>query len=63
MLLVAVYFLFQSDHNFQLPPVVVELQRVVDKDFIAREFSCCLNVYKAFKVFSVMLIICVENAT
>jgi hypothetical protein len=50
-----------SPEPSKFPPIIVELQRTVDKNFIVPAIRYYLNVHSSFKVFPAMLIICIEK--
>ncbi|ORE02519.1 hypothetical protein BCV72DRAFT_297693 [Rhizopus microsporus var. microsporus] len=47
--------------NRTLPPVMVEIQSLVNQDLMNRAIQCCLHVYRKYEVLSVLLIVCTEK--
>ncbi|KAI8381038.1 uncharacterized protein BYT42DRAFT_494984 [Radiomyces spectabilis] len=45
----------------QLPPIIIEVEQSVDKDFIKRVNHYCLQAYNKYKCDPLVLIICVDK--
>ncbi|ORX45534.1 hypothetical protein DM01DRAFT_1368701 [Hesseltinella vesiculosa] len=45
----------------QLPPVILEIQNVVNDVFMASAIQYCLNVYRRFHIYPILVIICVDK--
>ncbi|KAG0929667.1 hypothetical protein G6F57_012291 [Rhizopus arrhizus] len=44
-----------------LPPVIVEIQHTVTREFMCRAVQYCLNVYKRFHVLPILFIVCISK--
>ncbi|ORE11399.1 hypothetical protein BCV72DRAFT_326223, partial [Rhizopus microsporus var. microsporus] len=44
-----------------LPPIVVEIQQVVNEVFIQRGIGYCLNTAKTYSQLSILLVFCVQS--
>ncbi|KAI9498044.1 hypothetical protein BDB00DRAFT_867699 [Zychaea mexicana] len=45
----------------KFPPIVIEVQQIVNENFMSRAICYCLNVYQQFKEYLVLVIYCVKN--
>jgi hypothetical protein len=45
----------------KFPPIVVEVQQIVNEDFISQAIRYCLNVHQQCKEHPILLIFCIKN--
>ncbi|EIE76720.1 hypothetical protein G6F46_012868 [Rhizopus delemar] len=45
----------------RLPPVIIEIQHTVTREFMCRAVQYCLNVYKRFHVLPMLFIVCISK--
>ncbi|KAI9020249.1 hypothetical protein CLU79DRAFT_756374, partial [Phycomyces nitens] len=56
-----VLYLPRSADLVALPPVIVEIQHTVTREFMCRAVQYCLNVYKRFHTFPILFIVCISK--
>ncbi|KAI9010830.1 hypothetical protein CLU79DRAFT_690075, partial [Phycomyces nitens] len=56
-----VLYMPESNMFSNFPPIIIEIQQVVNIDLMDRAIQYCLNVRRKYKVYHVLLIFCVQK--
>ncbi|KAI8373378.1 hypothetical protein EDC96DRAFT_429025, partial [Choanephora cucurbitarum] len=51
------------DRSLKQTPIVMEVQRTVDVNFIARVIHYCIMIYRRYQVFPILLVFAPEHVT